>query len=196
MVKKNKSNVEGNTFKSVAPQLREKAIHRYMLGESANRIAESIAVHPTTVARWVKSAGVRRGQALDPVANPLIVPHPDHVMDAFSKEVRNQNVEAALNMFLDMQDGVEDKYRVLMAQQLYDVFHKVMQNPPPIRTWADAEKAHRIMENVLNPNKGASGGGGGTRLQIQFDVVKSKPTVIEADLIDQEDGYDTEDSGD
>lgn len=185
MAKSKNSNVEGNKFKSTPTQLKEKALHRYMMGESAAQIAESICVHSSTVARWVKSAGVKRGQALEPEANPMVLPQPDHVMDAFTQELRNQNTEAALSMFLDMQDGVEEKYRVLMAQQLYQIFHKVMQAPPQIRTWSDAEKAHRIMENILNPNKGKNGGGGATKLQIQFDVLKEKPTVIDAEVVDE-----------
>jgi hypothetical protein len=185
MSKPKNSNVEGNKFKSVAPQLKEKALHRYMMGESLAAIADSIAVHPSTVSRWAKESGAKRGQALEPEANPMVMPQPDHVMDAFTKELRNQNTEAALGMFLEMQDGVEEKYRVLMAQQLYQIFHKVMQAPPQIRTWSDAEKAHRIMESILNPNKG-KGGGGTSKLQIQFDVVKEKPTVIDADVVDAE----------
>lgn len=180
------SNVEGNTFKPLPPQLKEKAIQRYMMGETANSIADSMGIHRSTVARWVKSADVVRGQALEPEANPLVIPQPDHIMSAFAQEVRNQNTEAALSMFLDMQDGVEEKYRVLMAQQLYQIFHKVMQAPPRIRTWSDAEKAHRIMESILNPKGKNSGGGGPTKLQIQFDVVKEKPTVIDAEVIDVE----------
>ena len=177
-----KSNVEGNTFKSLPAQLKEKALHRIMCGESATSVAQSMGVAPSTVLRWQKNAGVERGSALNPEANPMVVPQDDHVMNAFSKEVRNQNVEAALAMFLDMQDGVEDKYRVLMAQQLYQVFHTVMQTPPPIKNWSDVEKAHKIMSEILNPNKGSKGGS--ARFQLQFDVITAKPTVIEAEIVE------------
>ncbi len=179
-----KSNVDGNTFKSLPSQLKEKAIHRIMCGESATAVAKSMGVAPSTVLRWQKKAGVERGSALNPQANPMVVPQEDHVMDAFSKEVRNQNVESALKMFLDMQDGVEDKYRVLMAQQLYQVFHTVMQNPPPIKNWSDLDKAHKIMSEILNPNKGAKGGA--AKFQLQFDVITAKPTVIDAEIVEQE----------
>ena len=191
------ANVHGNVFKSVPPQLKEKALHRFLLGESATAIAKSMGLNPSTVARWAKKEGVERGGALSPEANPMIVPKSDQIMDAFTTEVRKQNVEAALNMFLQMQDGVEDKYRVLMAQQLYQVFHQVMQNPPPIRNWQDAERAHRIMGSILGFNKqGASSGGGATKLHIQFDVLKGKPTVIDADVVDAETLTDDGDDGD
>lgn len=186
------------SFKPVAPQLREKALHRVALGETPTAVARSIGVSPSTVTRWMKNANVEKGSALKPEANPMIV-QDDHVMDAFTQELRNQNTDAALKMFLDMQDGVEDKYRVLMAQQLYDVFHKVMQAPPQIRTWSDMEKAHKIMDQILNPNRGG-GRGGSTKLQIQLDVVRGKPTVIDADEVDKatrpKDKPDPEEDGD
>lgn len=185
-------------FTSLPSQIKEKALHRFAMGESASSIAKSMGVNPTTVSRWVKAAGVERGAALEPEANPLVVPQPDHVMDVFTQELRNQNTEAALKMFLDMQNGVEDKYRVLMAQQIYAVLHRVMQHPPQIKNWSDVEKAHKIMETILNPNKGGAGGGGRTRLDIQFEVIGAKPTTIDAEVVDEHTTPtdDAEDSGD
>ena len=183
MPTENKKKKDNPIGKSLPPQLREKALHRIMCGESATTVAKSMGVHPSTVIRWQKAGGVERGSALNPEVNPMVVPQPDHVMDAFSNEVRKQNVEAALSMFLEMQNGVEDKYRVLMAQQLYGIFHTVMQNPPPIKNWGDVERAHKIMTQILNPDAG-KGGGGGAKLQIQFDVVGAKPTVVDAEEIE------------
>ena len=178
-------NVKGNKFSSISPQIKEKALHRVMMGEAPTGVAKDMGIHPSTVLRWCKDNDIKRGSALEPEANPMVVPQPDHVMNAFEKEVRKQNVEAALGMFLQMQDGVEDKYRVLMAQQLYQTFHTVMQNPPPIKNWSDVEKAHKIMSQILGIDKSASSGGV-AKLQIQFDVVKEKPTVIDADVVDEE----------
>tara|TARA_B100000131_G_scaffold123292_1_gene120444 strand:- start:12014 stop:12616 length:603 start_codon:yes stop_codon:yes gene_type:complete len=183
MAKEDKGKKENPIGKSLPPQLKEKALHRIMCGEAATAVAKSMGVHPSTVLRWQKAEGVERGSALSPEANPMVVPQPDHVMDAFTSEVRKQNVEAALSMFLEMQNGVEDKYRVLMAQQLYGIFHTVMQNPPPIKNWGDVERAHKIMTQILNPDSG-KGSSGAAKLQIQFDVVGAKPTVIDAEEIE------------
>lgn len=182
MAKPKNSNVKGNNFGSIPKQIREKALHRVATGEPMAAVARDIGVADSTVSRWCKEADITRGCALNPEANPMIV-QPDGMMDTFANEVRKQNVEAALSMFLDMQDGVEDKYKVLMAQQLYQVFHRVMQNPPPIRNWNDVDKAHKIMADILGINKAAKGGGV-AKIQIEFDNIKGKPTVIDAEEVE------------
>lgn len=178
------ANVEGNDFKSIPKQLKEKALHRVMMGEIPTQVANDIGCHPSTLLRWMKKEGVERGQALAPEANPMVGPVPDRVMNGFLREVRKQNVDAALNMFLQMQDGVEDKYRVLMAQQLYQIFHTVMQNPPQIRNWGDVEKAHRIMGDILGFKEK---GGRSAKIQIQFEQIKEKPVTVKVENIEEKD---------
>lgn len=176
---------KGKPAVALPKQIREAALRRVALGESPTAVAKSMNIHPSTVRRWCAREDVTVGCALDPEVNKLYET-PDAMLDTFKQELKKQNVDAALSMFLDMQNGVEDKYRVLMAQQLYDVFFRVMQNPPMIKTWSDMEKAHKIMTGILNPDKGK--GGGRTRLDLQLNVISDKPTMIEAEVVNELEG--------
>lgn len=184
---------KGDPFPKALPEeIKQAALRRYALGESTHAIAESMGIGSTTVQRWAKAAGVQKGAAIKPEVSNLYET-PDAMLDTFQKELKNQRIDEALGMFLKMQDGVESKYQVLMAQQLYKVFHNVMANPPPIKNWADMEKAHKMMSSILGLDKMAGGNKTPTNLNIQFEVVSEKPTTIkELKTLDAEEVSDDE----
>jgi transposase-like protein len=164
--------------------IREAALKRVAMGESATHVARSMGIVASTVTRWMKKEGVTKGSALEIERHPMVEPD-DKLLSVFAREVRNQNVDEALSMFLQMQDGVEDRYRVLMAQRLYGLLEATMKNPPVLRNWGEIEKAHKIMQQILDP--GGSKGGGKTRIDIQVNALDSKPIVVDAEVVDEED---------
>ena len=177
---------KGKSFPKAFPEkIKNAALQRYALGESTRQIGESMGIASSTILAWSRKEGVKKGSALEPEKSQLY-DTPDHVLTTFQKELKNKRVDEALGMFLKMQDSVEDKYRVLMAQQLYTLLHSVMANPPPIKNWSDVDKAHKVMKDILNFDKGAGGGKNGSNLNIQFEVVGAKPTTIDVEVTDAE----------
>lgn len=175
-----------NPFGAAAPKaIRQAALQRVMKGESPTAVAKSIGMAPSTVVRWCKVEGVTKGSALKPDVGRL-AGTPDHLLAPFEKHLKNQQIDEALNLFIEMSNGMEDKYRKLVVNRMFVQMNNMLANPPATRTWGDIEKAHRIMSSMLGIDGKSNVGSGANRLEIQLDVVGAEPKkvkVVEAEEI-------------
>lgn len=178
-------------------KVRKQAIKLFGLGYPAAHIGKQLGVHPQTIRKWVKAAGVEKGSLIEQQipdsafekAETIEVNLPDNL--PLVAALNRHKEREAIKQAVQAAPSAAEQFQTLVAAKGIKLLSDAFEAPPRPKNVRDLKTLAEMVSDALGISKK---GGSGGKLAIDLTVL-TKPSnqlTIEADVIDGRERKPTE----
>lgn len=167
---------------------KKKVVEEYTSGATPSELSNKYGVHRNSILKWAKKHGVdarvvQKNRNSDTTENPV---KPRSMTLTEMRAMRHQAEVISAESVAKAASSPADAYNSYMAETVMNAIQSTADSMPRVKSWADFERANKIMRQALGLDVGNSKSGVGGRISLDVNIIngKTKSKAVDAEIIE------------